>query len=299
VELMQQSKVRMSPRQRGVELFLYWGGGVLLVPWIVVLYLNEPSRVVGVHITLLRGGIAVFICVGILSSVLLVLRRSVASVVTAMLTATVALVAAWFLMVGANHRFSAYPAIATFAVYLPVMFVMWSVAVSGYRSRYHNWTASKGVATMCWLLFGLALAFFLVSFQVTNDTMLLHRMRLAWSGLDVMEMAGVLATGSYLYLRSSRVALSASFTSALLFCDAWYNIVATHGATQISAIAMAFVEIPGSLFSLYVALREVYSWQPELPRQQVTTLWRLIHPRAFTTFRTVPDARSGELRKPR
>lgn len=297
MELIQQSKVQLPPGQRRIELFLYWGGGILLIPWIVVLYFNEPSRVLGVHITLLRVGIAIFICLGVLCTALLVHRRSVASVVTAMFTATVALVTAWFLMVGANHRFSADAAIATFAIYLPVMIVMWSVAVSGYRSRYHNWTASKGVAATCWILLGLAIAFFLISFQVINDTMFLHRMRLAWSGLDVSELIGVLGTGTYLYLRSSRVALSASFTSALLFCDAWYNIVATHGVTQISAIAMACVEIPGSLYSLYVALREVYSWQPELPREQVTTLWRLVHPSAYTTLRSNAEARSGELRE--
>jgi hypothetical protein len=55
----------------------------------------------------------------------------------------------------------------------------------------------------------------------------LHNLRLFWTGLDIFELVSMAASGWYLYRRSPYVAVSAMVTAALLFSDAWFNVVTT------------------------------------------------------------------------
>jgi hypothetical protein len=68
------------------------------------------------------------------------------------------------------------------------------------------------------------------------------------------------ATGWYLYRRSPYVAVSAVVTAALLFSDAWFNVVTTVRVAHRAALVMALVELPLAIYSVIIASREVRSW---------------------------------------
>ena len=94
-----------------------------------------------------------------------------------------------------------------------------------------------------------------------------HHLKLAWTGLDVFEVVALAATGFALQRRSAMTAIPATITGTLLVCDAWINIVPTHGAAFYEAIAMAFVELPLAGLSFWVATRHPgpsQSGQPQL-----------------------------------
>jgi hypothetical protein len=88
----------------------------------------------------------------------------------------------------------------------------------------------------------------------------LHNLRLFWTGLDLFELIGMAATGWFLYRRSPYVAVSAMVTAALLFSDAWFNVVTTVHIAHRAALVMALVEVPLAIYSVIIAGREVRSW---------------------------------------
>lgn len=51
------------------------------------------------------------------------------------------------------------------------------------------------------------------------------------------------------------VVVPATITGALLLCDAWINVIASHAAAQAEGIALAFVEVPMAALSFWVATR--------------------------------------------
>jgi hypothetical protein len=63
----------------------------------------------------------------------------------------------------------------------------------------------------------------------------------------VFELLALAHTGSALHRRS--------IIGALLLCDAWINVIATHAAAQAEGIALAFVEVPMAALSFWVATR--------------------------------------------
>jgi hypothetical protein len=71
---------------------------------------------------------------------------------------------------------------------------------------------------------------------------------------------GLVATAWTLRYRSSGVAVAATSTGTLVFCDAWFNVVSSSGGAAVAAVAMAFVELPVAALSFVVAGREIRSW---------------------------------------
>jgi hypothetical protein len=56
------------------------------------------------------------------------------------------------------------------------------------------------------------------------------------------------------------VAVAATYTGTLVFCDAWFNVVSSAGGAAIAGVAMAFVELPVAALSFVVAGQEIRSW---------------------------------------
>lgn len=79
----------------------------------------------------------------------------------------------------------------------------------------------------------------------------------AWVGFDVMLVLGMLTTAVGAWQRRQYVAISCIVTSALLVCDAWFDIVLDWGTPDLFwAVLMAVVaELPFAAFLFYWATR--------------------------------------------
>lgn len=79
----------------------------------------------------------------------------------------------------------------------------------------------------------------------------------AWIGLDVLEAAGLIATGLLVSRGDRRHALAAAATAALLVVDAWFDtMTATSNSDLGAAIAMALCpELPLAAVCGWLAIR--------------------------------------------
>ncbi len=81
-----------------------------------------------------------------------------------------------------------------------------------------------------------------------------HHLRLLWTGLDTLELLGLLSTGVGLLRRSRNTVIAAVFSATLLVADAWFNVIATKGHARAAAVGMAFLaELPLAALCFMVA----------------------------------------------
>lgn len=80
---------------------------------------------------------------------------------------------------------------------------------------------------------------------------------LAWVGFDAVLAVSLLVTGVLVVRHSPSVVLPAAGTAALLFTDAWFDVVtASHNGQRVVALVLAVVvEVPLAVLSLAVAVR--------------------------------------------
>ncbi|MFF9178494.1 hypothetical protein [Streptomyces sp. NPDC014793] len=76
-----------------------------------------------------------------------------------------------------------------------------------------------------------------------------------WTGLDILEGLGLIATGQLLRRGDARASLTAAATSALLVVDAWFDtMTAAGGQDLLTAVAMALgAELPLAAVCAYLA----------------------------------------------
>ena len=103
--------------------------------------------------------------------------------------------------------------------------------------------------------FGMIPWLVLLAIQLPASTVAVH-WSTAWAGLDAMESAGLLATGTLLLRRDGRCCLAATVTGTLIFVDAWFDVTTSApGPAQLTAIAMAaLIEVPVSVLCAALAL---------------------------------------------
>jgi hypothetical protein len=79
----------------------------------------------------------------------------------------------------------------------------------------------------------------------------------AWIGLDVLEAAGLIATGLLAARGDRRHALAAAATAALLVVDAWFDTMTATSTSDLgAAIAMALCpELPLAAVCCWLAMR--------------------------------------------
>lgn len=77
----------------------------------------------------------------------------------------------------------------------------------------------------------------------------------AWVGLDVFELAALVATAWLIWVRSAWVALTATAAATLLLCDAWFDVVTTHGTRRvvIAVVSAVLVELPLAALCVWIA----------------------------------------------
>ncbi|MFG2824459.1 hypothetical protein ACGFX4_34145 [Kitasatospora sp. NPDC048365] len=105
----------------------------------------------------------------------------------------------------------------------------------------------------------LLFAWILVLGSTTRGQAEVRNWSVVWIGVDLLQAAGLVATGLLLVRRSRLVALVAAGTSAVLLLDAWFDMMtAEGGGAWYVALAMAFlVELPASLALAALARRSL------------------------------------------
>jgi hypothetical protein len=80
---------------------------------------------------------------------------------------------------------------------------------------------------------------------------------IAWAGFDVFLCAGLAATGYFVLRRSRWLPVAAAAAAAMLFVDAWFDVITSpSGRDLVAAIVSAvFVELPLSGLCLFLARR--------------------------------------------
>jgi hypothetical protein len=250
-------------KERGVNrlaVLIYGGGAVLLAPWIVVLALSQKQSTNGYHLRLTSLGISVFIVAGLVRTAIRCRRHHPDVVVPASLTATFLFMAGWFNTITAKHGPLAIAVAYDVLVKLPtIALALWlALRIARDRGAHHSvpgWVPTAFAAATVVLV-----PWFVAVFLLIQRTSELHNLRLFWTGLDIFELVSMAATGWYLYRRSPYLAVSAMVTAALLFSDAWFNVVTTVHLAHRAALAMALIELPLAIYSVLIATREVQSW---------------------------------------
>jgi hypothetical protein len=92
-----------------------------------------------------------------------------------------------------------------------------------------------------------------------REVQMVNHWRTTWVGLDIAESLVFLLTGWFLYRRSRLVAVTASIAFAMLWLDAWFDVMTSIAADDIatSRTLALFLELPLGLFCLWIALRSL------------------------------------------
>jgi hypothetical protein len=176
------------------------------------------------------------------------------------LAATFLFISGWFTTITAKHGPLAVALAYDVFVKLPtIVLALWlALRMARDRGAHHcvpAWMPAAFVAATVVLV-----PWFVTVLVLIPRTHELHNLRLFWTGLDVFELVSMAATAWYLYRRSPFVAVSATVAAALLFSDAWFNVVTTVHVAHRAALVMALVEVPLAIYSVVIAGREVRSW---------------------------------------
>ncbi len=93
-----------------------------------------------------------------------------------------------------------------------------------------------------------------VLFVTLPDDYTAARWRLAWGGFDVGLAISLGATALLILRRSALTQTAAAMTAALLVCDAWFDVLTSHGRDVWFAILLAiFAELPLAVFCVWIA----------------------------------------------
>lgn len=89
------------------------------------------------------------------------------------------------------------------------------------------------------------------------QTAMAHHWRMTWVGLDVAEALAFLVTAVLLFCRSALVVITASVAAAMLWLDAWFDVLTSPAGKKlvIAARLALSVELPLGLFCLLVAVK--------------------------------------------
>jgi ABC-type proline/glycine betaine transport system permease subunit len=104
-----------------------------------------------------------------------------------------------------------------------------------------------------------------------SEVQLANHWRTAWVGLDVAEALIFLLTGWFIYRGSRLVSITASIAFAMLWLDAWFDVMTSVSPSEIatSRTLAVFVELPLGIFCLLVALRPLNVLRrPRWPRRR-------------------------------
>lgn len=252
---------RRSRAWRHALVVVYLTCAGLLIPWIFHLLRRQPPVAISYHSSLLWALIAVLMLSGLVATGVLYWRRSLYAVLTATFTSTFLFIGAWFDVLTSTGLLHKVLVVFAVAVQLPISVLSFVVA---YRLCRDRATPAGGTRLVSAAFVVGAVLLVPTSVRrvvkVAPVVIALHQ-RVTWSGLDIFEFAGLLATGWCLRERSPWLAMVGTATATLLLSDALFNIVTSSDGSLLGGILMAVVaELPLAALSLVLAAREVHSW---------------------------------------
>lgn len=113
-----------------------------------------------------------------------------------------------------------------------------------------------------------------------------HNWDITWVGFDTLLLAMLLATGVLAALRRQLVSLTAFATGILLACDAWFDVMTSHGSDKaVSEVSALVIELPLAALLVFGSLQVlrlcatplsgvgegVHAWQVPIPL--ATSAW--------------------------
>ncbi|HEX2351094.1 MAG TPA: hypothetical protein VHI51_21870 [Ktedonobacterales bacterium] len=259
----------MQPSARSIWRFaapVYCVSAIVLIPWIIGLAAVQPRTGLVYHLDWVGLGVVVLLMAGALITGALCLRHSRLAALTATFMATVAFVAAWFSVLALIHHTKTL--IIAWLIFAPLTCLMAWVAVRVVRSRDTGWNVPRWVIAACFAfsapgvlwIFGAPIVDAVVYGNRLSSVVEARQLRVAWSGLDLFELAAMLVTAYCIRRGSPWMVIAATVVAGLLCCDAWIDITTSSGLDQALGIALAFIELPLAAYSLALAAREARSW---------------------------------------
>ena len=99
------------------------------------------------------------------------------------------------------------------------------------------------------------------------------RWTLTWAGFDIALVACFAVTAWALWNQRPTALPAAVFTSALLLCDAWFDVLTAHGGRDllVSAATALLGEIPGAIVLAAISIRLLRANAPFVPQTRPGT----------------------------
>ena len=243
--------VTWSTRTRERLSTAYALAAAFLVPWIVLLFFTQPYTGTARDLVAVSVGVPCAVVVGLLSTAWLHRRNPAVAPVTAAFTAGATFIMSWFHVLTGTGPSTKAAAIGAL-ISIPVIALLGWIAFQDVDHSPRNASKTWIPAVLLLAAIGLVVAVIRLG-SVTANEHRAHHLRLVWTGLDVFEFIGLAATAWALRKGSSRVAIAASATAALLLSDAWFNTVASTGSAQAEGLVLAGAEVPIAIVSLVIA----------------------------------------------
>ena len=235
---------------------LFGLAGVLLVPWIVVLYFVQPRSAAVDDLPLAAAGAILTIALGLLVSAAAALVGSPYLVMTTAATGQVALCTGFFHLVTGTAYHPHAAAFTTVLALGPIVVLCGALAwrrsgAAGPRPRSPVLAAVLVAAALAALLAWAG------SRSAHDPVDIAKHLKITWMTLDVAEAVTLLGTAAALRWRPGLVPATAAAAGALLCCDVWFNVVGAVGQARTEAVQMAFVSIPLAVAAFVVGIGEV------------------------------------------
>jgi hypothetical protein len=266
----------VNKAQRWIAL-LYFGGAIILIPWILLLYRLQAPEGIAFREHLVGYGMWAFMVIGLVTTAHWCKENSHYTVIAGMFTAAIAFITAWFSTVSSIGTRFDFALIYALVVQIPITLVcLWTV-----RRLFRPLGVHAGPPSIppYALLVGIAVVVPLVLSLSHSEPRVVasYHLRLLWVGLDVFELLGMAWTAYCLFRGLPSLVVAASLTGALLFADAWFNIIPSRGLAERQGLLMALVEVPMSVFSYFLAAHEVSRWPEASPRPPWKRSLRRVH----------------------
>jgi hypothetical protein len=244
---------RPRTRHRRGWSILFGLAGVLLVPWIVVLYFVQPRSAAVDDLPLAATGAILTITLGLLVSAAAALVGSPYLVMTTAATGQIALCTGFFHLVTGTAYHPHAAAFTTVLALGPIVVLCGALAWRRAEPRPRS-------PVLAAVLVAAALAALLAwagSRSAHDPVDIAKHLKITWMTLDVAEAVTLLGTAAALRWRPGLVPATAAAAGALLCCDVWFNVVGAVGQARTEAVQMAFVSIPLAVAAFVVGIGEV------------------------------------------
>jgi hypothetical protein len=88
------------------------------------------------------------------------------------------------------------------------------------------------------------------------DRHVAHNWSVAWGGFDIRLALALAATGLSVLRRARTTAIAASAAATMLVCDAWFDVVTSHGgkAVGMALVQAALAELPLAAVCFWIAI---------------------------------------------